>query len=36
MSDTELGPLDDFCVYYHLMEMIPGGDANFTPKYSYS
>jgi predicted dithiol-disulfide oxidoreductase (DUF899 family) len=35
MSDTELGPLDDFCVYYHLMEMIPGGDANFVPKYSY-
>jgi predicted dithiol-disulfide oxidoreductase (DUF899 family) len=35
MSDTELGPLDDFCVYYHLMEMIPGGDANFVPKYNY-
>lgn len=36
MSDTELGPLDDFCVYYHLMEMIPGGDAGFTPKFSYA
>lgn len=35
LSDTELGPLDDFCVYYHLMEMLPGGDANFTPKYAY-
>ncbi|MCC7268112.1 MAG: DUF899 family protein [Caulobacteraceae bacterium] len=35
LSDTELGPLDDFCVYYHLMEMIPGGDAEFTPKFSY-
>src|SRR5262249_35741344 len=27
LSDAELGPMDDFCVYYHLMEMIPGGDA---------
>lgn len=36
MSDTELGPMDDFCVYYHLMEMIPGGDAGFTPKFSYA
>jgi predicted dithiol-disulfide oxidoreductase (DUF899 family) len=35
MSDADLGPLDDFCVFYHLMEMIPGGDANFVPKYSY-
>jgi predicted dithiol-disulfide oxidoreductase (DUF899 family) len=35
LSDAELGPMDDFCVYYHLMEMIPGGDAEFTPKYSY-
>ena len=35
MSDTELGPLDDFCVVYHLFEMIPGGDASFVPKYSY-
>ncbi|HWA61113.1 MAG TPA: DUF899 family protein [Caulobacteraceae bacterium] len=35
LSDTELGPLDDFCVYYHLMEMIPGGDANFRPKLKY-
>ena len=36
MSDTELGPMDDFCVYYHLMEMIPGGDAGFTPKFNYA
>jgi hypothetical protein len=36
MSDAELGPLDDFCVVYHLLEMIPGGDANFVPKYSYA
>jgi predicted dithiol-disulfide oxidoreductase (DUF899 family) len=36
MSDTELGPMDDFCVYYHLMEMIPGGDPQFTPKFSYA
>jgi predicted dithiol-disulfide oxidoreductase (DUF899 family) len=35
VSDTELGPMDDFCVVYHLFEMIPGGDANFSPKYSY-
>jgi predicted dithiol-disulfide oxidoreductase (DUF899 family) len=36
LSDTELGPMDDFCVYYHLMEMIPGGDAGFTPKFMYA
>ncbi len=36
LSDTELGPMDDFCVYYHLMEMIPGGDAGFTPNFSYA
>lgn len=36
LSDAELGPMDDFCVYYHLMEMIPGGDAAFTPKFSYA
>ncbi len=35
LSDAELGPMDDFCVYYHLMEMIPGGDAGFTPKFRY-
>ncbi len=35
-SDTELGPLDDFCVVYHLFEMIPGGDADFVPKYKYA
>lgn len=36
LSDTELGPMDDFCVYYHLMEMLPGGDAGFTPRFSYA
>jgi predicted dithiol-disulfide oxidoreductase (DUF899 family) len=36
LSDAELGPMDDFCVYYHLMELFPGGDATFTPKYSYA
>ncbi len=36
VSDTELGPLDDFCVVYHLFEMIPGGDADFVPKYKYA
>jgi len=35
LSDAELGPLDDFCVVYHLFEMIPGGDAGFVPKYAY-
>ena len=35
LSDTPLGPMDDFNPYYHLMELIPGGDANFTPKFTY-
>ena len=35
LSDTQLGPMDDFNPFYHLMELSPGGDANFTPKFSY-
>lgn len=36
LSHTEFGPMDDFCVFYHLMELIPGGDAAFTPKLRYA
>jgi predicted dithiol-disulfide oxidoreductase (DUF899 family) len=36
LSEADLGPLDDFCPYYHLMEMFPGGDPGFVPKYSYA
>lgn len=35
VSDAELGPGDDFCVTYHLFDMIPEGVAAWSPKYAY-
>jgi predicted dithiol-disulfide oxidoreductase (DUF899 family) len=35
VSDAELGPGDDFCITYHLFEMIPEGVAAWSPKYAY-
>ena len=36
VSDTELGPHDDFCVTWHLFDLIPGGVAAWRPKYAYA
>jgi predicted dithiol-disulfide oxidoreductase (DUF899 family) len=35
VSFGELGPFDGFCVVYHLLDLIPGSDANWEPKYRY-
>ena len=36
LSDTELGPLDSFCVVYHLFELVPDSDPNWEPSYKYA
>ena len=36
VSDAELGPMDSFCLVYHLFELVPGSDPNWGPKYSYA
>jgi predicted dithiol-disulfide oxidoreductase (DUF899 family) len=35
VSDTELGPMDSFCVVYHLFELVPDSDPNWEPSYKY-
>jgi len=36
VSDTELGPMDSFCVVYHLFELVPDSDPNWEPRYKYA
>ena len=36
LSDTEFGPLDAFCVVYHLFDLVPGADPDWEPSYSYA
>ncbi|CAN5387981.1 hypothetical protein BH10PSE5_BH10PSE5_02000 [soil metagenome] len=36
VSDAELGPGDDFCITYHLFNMIPEGVTAWSPKYEYA
>jgi len=36
LSDTEFGPGDDFCVVFHLFDLIPGADPDWRPRYSYA
>ena len=36
VSDTQLGPRDDFCSVFHLFDLLPGGTAGWSPKFSYS
>ena len=36
VSDTELGPGDDFCVAWHMFDMLPEGANGWFPKFSYS
>lgn len=35
VADTSFGPGDDFCIIWHLMDMIPEGAAGWEPKYIY-
>jgi predicted dithiol-disulfide oxidoreductase (DUF899 family) len=36
VADTELGPMDSFCLVYHLFELVPGSDPDWEPKYRYA
>jgi predicted dithiol-disulfide oxidoreductase (DUF899 family) len=36
VSDTRLGPGDDFCVVWHLFDLMPEGPAGWQPQYKYS
>jgi predicted dithiol-disulfide oxidoreductase (DUF899 family) len=35
VSDTDLGPSDDFCSVWHLLDMLPEGPAGWEPKFRY-
>lgn len=35
VSNTSFSPGDDFCVVWHLFDLIPGGAAGWGPKYHY-
>ena len=35
VSDTSIGPGDDFCAVWHLFDLIPQGADGWQPKYRY-
>jgi predicted dithiol-disulfide oxidoreductase (DUF899 family) len=35
VSDTDLGPSDDFCSVWHFLDMLPEGPAGWAPKFRY-
>ncbi len=35
VSDTALGPHDDFCSVWHLFDMLPDGASGWSPKFKY-
>ncbi|MGE5721798.1 MAG: DUF899 family protein [Sphingomonadales bacterium] len=36
VSDTELGPGDDFCSVWHFLDLLPEGAGGWTPKFRYA
>jgi predicted dithiol-disulfide oxidoreductase (DUF899 family) len=36
VSDAPLGPGDDFCTVWHILDLLPEGAAGWEPKYSYA
>jgi predicted dithiol-disulfide oxidoreductase (DUF899 family) len=36
VSDTGLGPGDDFCSLWHFFALLPEGSADWRPRFSYS
>lgn len=36
VSDTELGPHDDFCSVWHFLDMLPKGADGWSPKFRYA
>lgn len=35
VSDSQLGPYDDFCAAWHLFDMLPEGANGWQPKFKY-
>ncbi len=35
VSDTELGPGDDFCPVWHFFDLLPNGAAGWRPRFHY-
>ncbi|MBU6419996.1 MAG: DUF899 family protein [Proteobacteria bacterium] len=35
VSDTGLGPDDDFCAVWHFLDMLPAGADGWRPRYAY-
>jgi predicted dithiol-disulfide oxidoreductase (DUF899 family) len=35
VSDTGFSPGDDFCALWHIFDLLPGGAADWQPKYRY-
>ncbi|MEQ1888958.1 MAG: DUF899 family protein [Alphaproteobacteria bacterium] len=35
VSDSQLGPLDDFCAAWHLFDLLPEGANGWQPKFTY-
>ena len=36
VSDTDLGPSDDFCSVWHFLDMLPEGPGGWEPKFKYA
>jgi predicted dithiol-disulfide oxidoreductase (DUF899 family) len=36
VSDTGMSPRDDFCSVWHLLDLLPDGDAGWSPKFKYA
>ena len=36
VSNTELGPYDDFCSVWHFLDMLPEREAGWEPKFRYA
>ncbi len=36
VGDTDLGPRDDFCSVYHLLDLLPEGSDSFSAKFRYA
>ena len=36
VSDTEMGPGDDFCALWHILDLLPEGPDGWQPKYKYA
>ncbi len=36
VADTGLHPGDDFCTLWHLLDLLPEGQGDWRPKFSYA